>query len=110
MGRRRCGCGSLSALLARHSTQIQGGLCLYHPHGGHCQTPIGPCDRDRAPWGVVSWWGGANLNILRYVDTFEPKEDIDIAAVQQDILHIEAELVEVQAKMVGYLKELGIHG
>lgn len=53
---------------------------------------------------------GYNLNIPRYVDTFEPEEDVDLAAVQQDILHIEAELAEVRAKMVGYLKELGIHG
>ena len=53
---------------------------------------------------------GYNLNIPRYVDTFEPEEDVDLAAVQQDILHIEAELAEGRAKMVGYLKELGIHG
>ena len=45
------------------------------------------------------------------MDTFEPEEDIDLAAVQQDILHIEAELAEVRAKVTGYLKELvGIHG
>ena len=44
------------------------------------------------------------------MDTFEPEEDIDLAAVQQHIEHIESELAEVQAKMAGYLKELGIHG
>lgn len=49
-----------------------------------------------------------NLNIPRYVDTFEPEEEIDIAAVQRDIVRIEAELVEVRAKMAGYLKELGV--
>lgn len=48
-----------------------------------------------------------NLNIPRYVDTFEPEEEIDVAAVQKDIERIEAELVEVRAKMAGYLKELG---
>ncbi len=53
---------------------------------------------------------GYNLNIPRYVDTFEPEEDIDLAAVQQHIEHVESELVEVRAKMAGYLKELGIHG
>lgn len=53
---------------------------------------------------------GYNLNIPRYVDTFEPEEDIDLAAVQQHIEHVESELAEVQAKMAGYLKELGIHG
>ncbi|MGY0557636.1 type I restriction-modification system subunit M [Lysobacter sp. A421] len=51
---------------------------------------------------------GFNLNIPRYVDTFEPEEEIDVAAVQKDIDRIEAELVEVRAKMAGYLKELGV--
>ena len=49
-----------------------------------------------------------NLNIPRYVDTFEPEEEIDIAEVQRDIDKIEAELVEVRAKMRGYLRELGV--
>jgi type I restriction enzyme M protein len=51
---------------------------------------------------------GYNLNIPRYVDTFEPEDEIDVAAVQKDILRIEAELAEVRTKMVGYLKELGV--
>ena len=51
---------------------------------------------------------GYNLNIPRYVDTFEPEEEIDVAAVQKDIVRIEAELAEVRAKMAGYLKELGV--
>ena len=51
---------------------------------------------------------GYNLNIPRYVDTFEPEEEIDVAAVQQEIVRIEAELSEVRGKMVGYLKELGV--
>ena len=51
---------------------------------------------------------GFNLNIPRYVDTFEPEEEIDVAAVQKDIERIEAELAEVRAKMAGYLKELGV--
>lgn len=50
-----------------------------------------------------------NLNIPRYVDTFEPEEEIDVAALQQDIVRIEAELVEVRKKMDGYLKELGVN-
>ena len=33
-----------------------------------------------------------NLNIPRYVDTFEPEEEIDIAEVQREIDGIEAEL------------------
>lgn len=49
-----------------------------------------------------------NLNIPRYVDTFEPEDEIDVATVQADIVRIEAELVEVRTKMAGYLKELGV--
>ena len=51
---------------------------------------------------------GYNLNIPRYVDTFEPEEEIDVAAVQADIVRIEGELADVRTKMSGYLKELGI--
>jgi type I restriction enzyme M protein len=51
---------------------------------------------------------GYNLNIPRYVDTFEAEEEIDVAAVQKDIQRIEAELAEVRARMAGYLKELGV--
>lgn len=49
-----------------------------------------------------------NLNIPRYVDTFEEEEEVDIAAVQKEIEALEAELVETRAKMAGYLKELGV--
>ena len=49
-----------------------------------------------------------NLNIPRYVDTFEAEEEIDVAALQRDINRIEQELVEVRAKMAGYLRELGV--
>lgn len=49
-----------------------------------------------------------NLNIPRYVDTFEAEEEIDVAALQREINTIEAELTEVRARMAGYLKELGV--
>ncbi|MDR2647999.1 MAG: type I restriction-modification system subunit M [Oscillospiraceae bacterium] len=49
-----------------------------------------------------------NLNIPRYVDTFEEEPDVDIAAVKAEIASIEAELAGVQAQMARYLKELGI--
>jgi len=49
-----------------------------------------------------------NLNIPRYVDTFEPEPEIDIAATQKEIEEIEAELVKTQTKMGRYLKELGL--
>jgi len=48
-----------------------------------------------------------NLNIPRYVDTFEPEPEIDVAAVQRDIDEIEAKLAITRKKMAGYLKELG---
>lgn len=47
-----------------------------------------------------------NLNIPRYVDTFEPEPEIDIAAVQKEIEEIERQLVETRMKMDEYLKEL----
>ena len=49
-----------------------------------------------------------NLNMPRYVDTFEPEEEIDVAALQKQINTIEAELAEVRGRMAGYLKELGV--
>ncbi len=49
-----------------------------------------------------------NLNIPRYVDTFEPEEEIDIIALQKDINAIEAELADVRARMASHLKELGV--
>ena len=48
-----------------------------------------------------------NLNIPRYVDTFEPEPEIDIAAVQMEIETIEEDLKKTQVKMKEYLKELG---
>ncbi|WBM79135.1 type I restriction-modification system subunit M [Cryobacterium breve] len=50
-----------------------------------------------------------NLNIPRYVDTFEPDEQIDVASVQREIEQIETELVDVRARMRGYLEELGLN-
>lgn len=49
-----------------------------------------------------------NLNIPRYVDTFEPEPEIDIAAVQKEIKEIEEKLAQTRKKMDGYLKELGV--
>jgi type I restriction enzyme M protein len=48
-----------------------------------------------------------NLNIPRYVDTFEPEPEVDIPAVQEKIQGLESELAGVRKKMDGYLKELG---
>jgi type I restriction enzyme M protein len=47
-----------------------------------------------------------NLNIPRYVDTFEEEAEVDIAAVQKEIDSLVAELKMVQQEMDKYLKEL----
>lgn len=49
-----------------------------------------------------------NLNIPRYVDTFEEEEEIDVAAVEREIERLEGELVEVRQRMKQYLMELGV--
>ena len=49
-----------------------------------------------------------NLNIPRYVDTFEEEEKVDIEATKKKIQQIEKELVEVKTQMSSYLKELGL--
>ena len=48
-----------------------------------------------------------NLNIPRYVDTFEEDEVVDIPATQQNITELKKELVSVEEQMDVYLKELG---
>ncbi|MBI9061826.1 MAG: type I restriction-modification system subunit M [Marinilabiliaceae bacterium] len=47
-----------------------------------------------------------NLNIPRYVDTFEEEEEVNIPAVQDEIEKLEGELKEVQVEMEEYLKKL----
>ena len=48
-----------------------------------------------------------NLNIPRYVDTFEEAAEIDLVAVRAERLALKAELAELETKMDGYLRELG---
>ena len=48
-----------------------------------------------------------NLNIPRYVDTFEEEAEIDLMAVRAERLTLKTELAELETKMEGYLKELG---
>ncbi len=49
-----------------------------------------------------------NLNISRYVDTFEEEDPIDLDEVQQQLKDIDKEIVKVQAEINVYLKELGV--
>lgn len=48
-----------------------------------------------------------NLNIPRYVDTFEEEDPVDIAATQKEIAALKKELEIVENQMTIYLKELG---
>lgn len=49
-----------------------------------------------------------NLNIPRYVDTFEEEEPIDIKTVMAEIKSLEAERAKLDKEIEVYLKELGI--
>jgi type I restriction enzyme M protein len=47
-----------------------------------------------------------NLNIPRYVDTFEEEEEIDIDAVQLEIDELEKQLADVRVQMAEKLKQI----
>lgn len=49
-----------------------------------------------------------NLNITRYVDTFEEEAPVDIKANLKELEALEPELQKLEKQMVVYLKELGI--
>ena len=49
-----------------------------------------------------------NLNIPRYVDTFEPEPEIDLAAVTAEIKQLDASTAGIDAKIKQYTQELGI--
>lgn len=48
-----------------------------------------------------------NLNIPRYVDTFDEEQAIDLAAVLAERKALKADLASIELEMDGYLKELG---
>lgn len=48
-----------------------------------------------------------NLNIPRYVDTFEEEVEIDLMIVRKEREQLKAELASLEAQMAVYLKELG---
>ena len=48
-----------------------------------------------------------NLNIPRYVDTFEEEEEIDLDAVRAERMELKKQLAEIEDQMEAYLKELG---
>jgi len=49
-----------------------------------------------------------NLNIPRYVDTFEPEPPVDMSAVNAEIADLKSKLGEVEQRMAAYLRELGL--
>jgi len=49
-----------------------------------------------------------NLNIPRYVDTFEEEEEIDIYAVMKEIKELEAKRADLDKEIDVYFKELGL--
>jgi type I restriction enzyme M protein len=49
-----------------------------------------------------------NLNIPRYVDTFEEEEEIDLDAVAREIREIDRSMVETDQLIRGFCEELGI--
>ena len=49
-----------------------------------------------------------NLNIPRYVDTFEAEEEIDLNAVAQEIRELEGKVAEIDKTIAGFCEELGI--
>lgn len=50
-----------------------------------------------------------NLNIPRYVDTFEEEEPIDLDQVQQELNEIDNNIQDIEQEINGYLKELGVY-
>lgn len=51
---------------------------------------------------------GFNLNIPRYVDTFEPEEEIDLNEVAAEIRRLNKEIKEIDAELKPYFDELGL--
>ncbi len=49
-----------------------------------------------------------NLNIPRYVDTFEEEEPIDLKKVSKELKEIDREMIEVDKEIKKYCDELGI--
>jgi type I restriction enzyme M protein len=49
-----------------------------------------------------------NLNIPRYVDTFEEEAAVDLDAVLAELKAIDAEMAGIDATIAGYCKQLGL--
>ena len=51
---------------------------------------------------------GFNLNIPRYVDTFEPEEEIDLNQVAAEIRQLQSEIKGIDAELKPFFDELGL--
>lgn len=51
---------------------------------------------------------GFNLNIPRYVDTFEKEPEIDLAAVSVEIRSLQKEIKQINSELKPYFDELGL--
>ena len=49
-----------------------------------------------------------NLNIPRYVDTFEEEEPVDIEAVSKELKALEKDMQKTDKTIAGFCEELGI--
>ena len=49
-----------------------------------------------------------NLNIPRYVDTFEEEEPVDLVAVSQELKALDKEIADTDATLADYCNQLGI--
>lgn len=49
-----------------------------------------------------------NLNIARYVDTFEAEEEVDIEGLKDEFLVLEEKAKDIDEVLAGYFKELGV--
>lgn len=49
-----------------------------------------------------------NLNIPRYVDTFEEEDPIDIPAVKQEIKDLEEKKAGIKTELEALFQELGV--
>jgi type I restriction enzyme M protein len=48
-----------------------------------------------------------NLNIARYVDMYEPEDEIDVSTIQGEIAQLDGQLADVETRLTTYLRELG---
>ena len=51
---------------------------------------------------------GFNLNIPRYVDTFEPEPEIDLNEVAAEIRKLQSEIGDIDAQLKPFFDELGL--